>query len=431
MDTFGLPPNGPQSLEDVQQRLDGQARKLVPILQSVMGQVDAAGQDLVGRQQKVVNRIHNSIQGSLRRNQSVISNTVQQLAKPVFDGLERGQKALAGAMSDPAMAEFIRAQPLPPDFVLPDPPPPLPPTVPLSTGDATQGLCPPGWRPVGGSMCCPPLVPGAILSHQPCVTPEQAWRLYLAQQGSGGSGSSAASNCTQPPPQVPTGWLGPYCPDDAPPPPPPPGYALQVLGGGWVAYAPQSAGPPPPPPPPPSPPLSPVTSYGGQGTTGGSFGGGAGQGGGIYSIQGNQSFGTRGSTGTMGSACKGPYKVPPPVDAPQFAQGYRVVRDAGGNFWICPPGVNPPSPPASPPGGGTSATQCPQSYTIVQGPPCPTYIAILGTPAQWAAGGYALPAGYSVLSVMTDTPANVQAQVNMLVQRCVNATMPAQPAQAG
>ena len=247
--------------------------------------------------------------------------------------------------------------------------------------------CPPGYQNLGGGMClyCPPA--GFGVACQP-ISLMDAWRQYDATQRSL-SLANGATSLSPPPPPFP------------PPPPPPPG-------------SPPSSPPPYPPPPPPN---------------GGSTNGTVYQtGGGSTAVTtGGQQYGTtqKGLNGSL--QCLGPFpntNAPPPF---AVRMGWQAKRDSQGQWWYCPPGANPPNPnPPSPP-PSSSPTACPQSYTILQGPPCPQYLAVLGTPDSWRASGFALPSGWTALQTVTDTPDNVQNAVNALISRCVAGSISSRP----
>lgn len=138
-----------------------------------------------------------------------------------------------------------------------------------------------------------------------------------------------------------------------------------------------------------------------------------------------------------------PPPPPPPPGAPGGGSGgvtsptvglLQHIRNQGGGGTIPTIGASryaPPLPPFSPSPGGLSggpptagpspsAASCPQTYTILVGPPCPQYVAVQGTPALWKQTGWHPPAGWTVLTTVTDTQAAVQSQVNALKQQCVN-----------
>lgn len=263
-----------------------------------------------------------------------------------------------------------------------------------STIPTNPQTCPPGYRGLGNGMCeyCPPA--GYGIACQP-ISLMDAWRQYDATQRS----LSIANGGTSAPPPAPPGSLPPSVLPIAPPPPYPPGGSPPQQSGGSPA-----------------------------GT--------------VYQTTGGTTAITGGGTpypspraGPNGSAqCIGPFGPSP--SPPQIAQrfGWRMLRDSQGQWWYCPPGAsppnpNPPPPPPSPPASGPS--QCPQTYTIVQGPPCPQFLAVLGTPDSWRASGFQLSAGWTILQSLTDTPANIQAQIAALAQRCAASTALPQPLPPG
>lgn len=236
-----------------------------------------------------------------------------------------------------------------------------------------------------------------------------------------------------PPPPLPP---PPSSPPPLPPPPPPPGgspggtvgmtYAGGSPGGalacppGWTAgrpgwcnwcppggnegaclelpartawqryYAEQGGAISPPPIPPPSPPLPPPP-----GPPSGGSGGGT-----VPTVGLLQHIRNQGGGGTALTIDQ--FRPPPPPSAPP------------------PPPPHHGAPPSAPP---PSPSACPQTYTILQGPPCPQYVAVAGTPGLWKQTGWSPPSGWVQLTTLTDTPAAIQAAVNALKQQCVNTTV--------
>lgn len=275
-----------------------------------------------------------------------------------------------------------------------DPPLPVAGGGTVPTVNQQQQGCPPGFRDLGGGMCqfCPP--PGMGIDCQP-ISVIQAWRLYALQQRGGGISAGQGGTIAPSPsgPPLPAGTPAPISGPVAP-------GALPSSGAGAAGQT------------------------GPAGTPAGTFF--PAPGGGIYTTPGGLS-GTGSQPQPRGyQGCYGPFPGPtPPLVSPPA--GYRAVQDAAGNWWYCPPGVLPPPPSsaAAPPPPPPGTAQCPQTYTIIQGPPCPQYMAVLGTPASWAATGFGLWPGWSALQSITDTPDNVTAAVNALQTRCVAASMSA------
>lgn len=87
-----------------------------------------------------------------------------------------------------------------------------------------------------------------------------------------------------------------------------------------------------------------------------------------------------------------------------------------------PPPPPPPPPPPSPP-HACPPPVCPTTFTIVQGPACPVYVAIQGTPDSWTAAGVQLSEGWKVLQTVTMDAAQVTQIVNNLATLCINKTI--------
>ena len=310
--------------------------------------------------------------------------------------------------------------------------------------------CPPGWTQEANGTCtyCPPPGYGQACRN---VSPAQAWAIYQSMQG------QSSPPPPPPPPPLPPPFL-------SPPMPPPP-------------FSPP---PPPPllPPPPPSPPASPPQAgSGGSGQVGTGIGGGSppvncGTTQGPYSAppplslpmiqagwkviqtgpnvwwlcgpataQGSGTTGTvqGGGGGTSATTGAGALACPPgwlstgngTCSCPTFMGGApRTVAQAWAAYLsgACAPTAAPPAAPLpSQPSPPATAAQCPQTYTIIQGPPCPQYLAIQGTPDAWRAAGQVLPPDWQVLQSITDTPDNVQTALNALISQCVARSIPTQP----
>lgn len=396
MDNFGIPSGPAQDLESVQQQLEQNAAGIVSVVNGVAGSLVSGIDANAAAIDKVQKRMANVLNSQIRKNGQRIQGVASALISPLNQQIAQNAQVIAGAQTDPAIASAASGGTLSPALFSAAalPAPGVPTTTAASQGAGgvvtvtgqSQG-CPPGWT-LAGEGYCALCVPGSI---QPCavVPAADAWRTWAAQQRSTSVGSA--------------GGITPFTSPGQPPPPVPPAA--------------------PPPSPPPSPPLiAPPTTQ-----TRGSLLSGGGQGLGSYVTV--ASTGTA-SNASQGGACQGPYK--PGELVPYAARpGWSWVTDAQGMRWYCPDGVLPPSPPSppSPPATGASpaAAQCPQTYSVVQGPPCPQYVAIAGTAASWAAGGFQLPSGWSVVQIVTDTPDNVSNLVNTLVSRCVAASIPAAP----
>lgn len=375
MESYGLPSEAPPEYEDAQQKVQDNAQAVAGIIDSVAGAAVNALQQNQAAVDKVQKRLTNSVLGSIRRNQSVIQSTTDAITGPALRQLATNQAAVAGASTDPPIAALIANMPVPAGV---DPPsPPVPPPADLPPRGTFSSLA-----------YAPALSPSPVTSLPPLLPPP------------------SPSPVTAGLPTIPRPGLPP------PPPPPPPGIILQPL-----------------PPPPPSPPLSPVTSIVSPTPSPPVASNG--------SVSGQNYFPAGGSTpvtiasGTptnisgFGAPCAGalgPYSVPPPVPV-----GY-YLDQTGSGYYLCPaapvsaPTAAPPPPPA---GGSVSATQCPQTYTILQGPSCPTYMAVPGSPSSWTAQGIQIPTGFAVVSTVTDTQANVQTTINNMATTCIANAMQA------
>lgn len=421
MESYGLPSAPPPEYEDAQQKVQDNAQAVAGIINSVAGAAVGALQQNQAAVDKVQKRLTNSVLGSIRRNQSVIQSTTDAITGPALRQLATNQAAVAGASTDPPIAALIANMPVPAGVDPPSPPVPpptdlAPPPSPPAGGNAT--------RTIGGNLIVQEPGGGTTL-----ITPGGKTSAYNYQPPRGTFSSLANAPAPSPspvtslppllpapsPPPVTAGL--PTIPKPGlppPPPPPPPGIILQPL-----------------PPPPPSPPLSPVTSIvspapsppvASNGTVSGQnyF-----PGGGTTPV--TIASGTPTNISGFGAPCAGalgPYAVPPPVPV-----GY-YIDQTGSGYYLCPaapasvPTAAPPPPP--PPAGGTvSATQCPQTYTIVQGPSCPTFMAVPGSPSSWTAQGIQIPTGFTVISTVTDTQTNVQTTINNMTTTCIANAMQA------